>query len=145
MATDAPAEVIEAVSAWAWELGMVFQITDDALDLVATEGYLGKPAGSDIGEGKFTLPVLLALAGRDGVRTAELLATRPPYPDSLVEEVIELVRSGGYVDRALEDAAARVETAQQAVAGLPDGDAKDILGKLGSYLLGRVQAARTAS
>ncbi|MDH5616499.1 MAG: polyprenyl synthetase family protein, partial [Acidimicrobiia bacterium] len=68
MASDAPPEVIEAVSTWAWEIGMVFQITDDALDLVATDGYLGKPAGSDIGEGKFTLPVLLALGGPEGIR-----------------------------------------------------------------------------
>ncbi len=52
MAADAEPAVVEAVSSWAWELGLVFQITDDALDLVATEEYLGKPAGSDIREGQ---------------------------------------------------------------------------------------------
>ena len=86
-----------------------------------------------------------ALAGPDGERIAGLLSVRPPYQDSLVTEVIDLVRSGGYVDRALEEAAGRVDSAQQAVAELPGGDAKDILSGLGSYLLGRVQAARTAS
>ncbi|MDH3307531.1 MAG: polyprenyl synthetase family protein, partial [Acidimicrobiia bacterium] len=58
MAADADAGVVEAISDWAWELGNVFQIADDALDLVATEDFLGKPAGSDIREGKLTLPVL---------------------------------------------------------------------------------------
>lgn len=142
MATDADSDVVEAVSTWAWELGMVFQITDDALDLVATDGYLGKPAGSDIGEGKFTLPVLLALAGPKGTRIVELLATRP-YPDEAVAEVIDLVRSGGYVDRALGEATARAEAAQRAIADLPEGEAKDVLGRMGTYLLGRVTAARS--
>lgn len=142
MASDADPAIVEAVSTWAWELGMVFQITDDALDLVATDGYLGKPAGSDIGEGKFTLPVLLALAGPDRARIAELLSARP-YPDEAVAEVIDLVRSGGYVDRALEEATARTVTAQRAVATLPGGEAKEVLGRLGTYLLGRVTEART--
>lgn len=141
MASDAEQGIIEAVSTWAWELGMVFQITDDALDLVATDGYLGKPAGSDIGEGKFTLPVLLALTGPDGKRIAELLSVRP-YQGEAVAEVIDLVRSGGFVDQALEEATARADTAQQAVAALPDGEAKAVLGRLGTYLLGRVTAAR---
>ncbi|MFV2000697.1 MAG: polyprenyl synthetase family protein, partial [Acidimicrobiia bacterium] len=57
---------VEAISEWAWEMGMVFQITDDVLDLIADESFLGKPAGSDIGEGTFTLPVLLAAHGPDG-------------------------------------------------------------------------------
>ena len=142
MASDADPAIVEAVSTWAWELGMVFQITDDALDLVATDGYLGKPAGSDIGEGKFTLPVLLALAGPERARIAELLSARP-YPDEAVAEVIDLVRSGGYVDRALEEATARTATAQRAAATLPGGEAKEVLGRLGTYLLGRVTAART--
>ena len=141
MASDADPAIVEAVSTWAWELGMVFQITDDALDLVATDGYLGKPAGSDIGEGKFTLPVLLALAGPDRARIAELLSARP-YPNEAVAEVIDLVRSGGYVDRALEEATARTATAQRAAATLPGGEAKEVLGRLGTYLLGRVTAAR---
>jgi heptaprenyl diphosphate synthase len=142
MAADAAPEVVEAVSTWAWELGMVFQITDDALDLVATDGYLGKPSGSDIGEGKFTLPVLLALSGPQGARVTELLSTRP-YPGDAVAEVIDLIRSGGYVDQALEEATARTEAAQRAVATLPNSEAKDVLGRLGIYLLSRVNAARS--
>ena len=42
--------------------GMVFQVRDDILDVVGTEAELGKPAGQDIAEGIYTLPVLLALA-----------------------------------------------------------------------------------
>jgi geranylgeranyl pyrophosphate synthase len=41
---------------------MVFQIVDDVLDLTATDVQLGKPAGHDMEEGVYTLPVLHTLA-----------------------------------------------------------------------------------
>ena len=41
--------------------GMAFQIVDDVLDVIATDEQLGKPAGHDIAEGIYNLPVLHAL------------------------------------------------------------------------------------
>lgn len=142
MAADADPETIEAVSRWAWELGIVFQISDDALDLVATDDFLGKPAGSDISEGKFTFPVLAALEGPRGARVRELLAGPRPYPAEDVREVIEIVRSGGFVDVALDEAGRRIAVAGGAIDILPDGEAKQVLETLGGYLIGRVEAAR---
>ncbi|HEX6145477.1 MAG TPA: polyprenyl synthetase family protein [Acidimicrobiia bacterium] len=142
MAADADDDVVEALSLWAWELGMVFQIADDALDLVADEETIGKPAGSDIREGKFTMPVLEALAGEKGSRVRELLETARPYPDVVVGEVIDIVRAGGHVDRALSEATRRLDVAAAALEGVPDGEPKQILHSLGAYLLGRVDAAR---
>ena len=48
-------------SKWAWHSGIIFQITDDILDLSSDEKTLGKPSGNDIIEGTYTLPVLIAL------------------------------------------------------------------------------------
>ncbi|HSJ85229.1 MAG TPA: polyprenyl synthetase family protein [Acidimicrobiia bacterium] len=143
IAADADDDVVESLSLWAWELGMVFQIADDALDLVADEETIGKPAGSDIREGKFTMPVLEALAGESGDRVRELLAGARPYSDHVVIEVIDIVRSGGHVDNALAEATRRLEVASDALRGVPDGEPKQILKTLGAYLLGRVDAART--
>ena len=143
MAADADTDVVEALSDWAWELGMVFQIADDALDLVADEETIGKPAGSDIREGKYTMPVLEALAGPDGERVRSLLESPHPYPDSVVSDVIEIVRSGGHVDNSLAEATRRLGAASDALSGIPPGEPKQILETLGAYLLGRVDAART--
>jgi heptaprenyl diphosphate synthase len=143
MAADADVDVVESLSLWAWELGMVFQIADDALDLVADEETIGKPAGSDIREGKFTMPVLEALAGERGARVRELLETARPYPDSVVGEVIDIVRAGGHIDVPLSEATRRLDVAAAALEGVPDGEPKRILHSLGAYLLGRVDAART--
>lgn len=143
MAADAEVAVIEALSDWAWELGMVFQIADDALDLVADEMTIGKPAGSDIREGKFTMPVLEALDGRDGDRLRRLLESSRPYPDQVVAEVIDIVRSGGHIDGSLSEATRRLGLAAKALDVIPDGEPKRILEGLGAYLLARVDAART--
>lgn len=143
MAADAEDDVVDALSDWAWEVGMVFQIADDALDLVADEETIGKPAGSDIREGKFTMPVLEALAGPEGSRVRTLLEGPRPYPVEVVNEVIEIVRSGGHVDASLSEAGRRLENASKALEALPDGRPRQILEILGSYLVERVDEART--
>jgi heptaprenyl diphosphate synthase len=142
MAAEASPKTVESVSIWARELGIVFQISDDALDLVATDAFLGKPAGSDISEGKFTLPVLGALRGPEGSRISELLSMPRPYPSELVSEVIGLVRSGGYVKDALNEASRRIDIAGRSIADLPNTPARDVLNSLGTYLINRVEAAR---
>lgn len=142
MASDADPETVEAISGWAAEIGMVFQIADDVLDLVSTSADLGKPAGSDIREGKFTLPVLRALEGPDGDRVRKLLGEARPYRDAAVDEVIDVVRSGGYATVALADARQRLATASRAAAALPDIEARAVLENLGSYLVDRVDAIR---
>jgi len=142
MAADADEATVEALSTWSWEVGMVFQIADDALDLVADEETIGKPAGSDIREGTFTAPILMAASGPEGTRIDEILNSDLPYTDEAVDEVIEIVRSGGYIDRTLESATSRLDNADAALATLPEGESRDVLQTLGGFLLERVQAAR---
>ena len=142
LAADAEPAVVETLTTWAWELGMVFQLVDDALDLVGTEDSLGKPAGSDIREGKFTLPVLEAAHDDDGGRLRELLSGSRPYRDEVAEEAIRLMREGGWVERAIDAALARVEAAQRALESLPEGPARTALAELGRYLVDQVESER---
>jgi heptaprenyl diphosphate synthase len=53
---------VEALTSFGRYFGMIFQVRDDILDVICTEAELGKPAGQDLAEGIYTLPVLLALA-----------------------------------------------------------------------------------
>lgn len=142
MAADADTATVDALSTWAWEVGMVFQIADDALDLVADEETIGKPAGSDIREGTFTGPVLRAVAGPNGERVKELLGQERPYTHETVAEVIAIVRQGGHIDAALAKAMVRLDVADSALSALPESKPKDILENLGAYLVERVEAAR---
>jgi heptaprenyl diphosphate synthase len=52
---------VEALTEFGRNFGMAFQIWDDISDLVSTENELGKPAGHDMVEGTYTLPVIRAL------------------------------------------------------------------------------------
>ncbi len=140
----ADANTVEAATRWGHEVGMVFQLTDDVLDLTATEDFLGKPAGSDIREGTFTLPVIAALASSRGAEIRRLLAGGKPYPDPAVEQVIAIVREGGHVAEALAEADRRIEAAESAVAAMPQSEATKVLTRLGEYLMERVAAARGA-
>jgi len=142
MAADATPDVVENLSEWAWEVGMVFQIADDALDLVADEATIGKPAGSDIREGTYTGPVLMAARGPEGDRVRQLLVDGEAPGEEAVAEVIRIVRDGGYVDESLRAARARLDRASDALGRLPEGEARRVLETLGAYLLERVEAVR---
>ncbi|NJL25642.1 MAG: hypothetical protein HC902_11025, partial [Calothrix sp. SM1_5_4] len=51
---EASSEDEDALDAYAQDLGLVFQIADDILDVTATTDALGKPAGQDEGNDKAT-------------------------------------------------------------------------------------------
>lgn len=59
-----------ALAEYGRNLGMAFQLTDDALDYAADQSDLGKTVGDDFREGKVTLPVLLAFAAGDAAERA---------------------------------------------------------------------------
>jgi octaprenyl-diphosphate synthase len=54
-----------ALDAYGRNLGIAFQLVDDALDYTSDAGTMGKDAGDDFREGKMTLPVILAYARGD--------------------------------------------------------------------------------
>jgi len=72
---------VDALTAFGQAFGMAFQIFDDILDLIGTDEGLGKPAGHDLVEGTYTLPVIRALAMIDvGAELRALLGARLDTP-----------------------------------------------------------------
>ncbi len=63
--SDRPAEEEQALAEYGMNLGIAFQLVDDALDYAADQQTLGKTVGDDFREGKITLPVLTAFAAGD--------------------------------------------------------------------------------
>ncbi len=144
MTSRADEESIEAISDWAWEMGLVFQMTDDVLDLVADEEFLGKPAGSDIREGVYTLPVLYAANGPDGDEIRALLGSKAPTDQGEIDRVIGLTVSGGHVDRVVDEAVERIRVAEKAADRIASEELRAILENLDAYLLERVRQARSS-
>jgi heptaprenyl diphosphate synthase len=115
MVSDVDESTLSALTAFGDHLGMCFQIVDDILDLTADTDTLGKPAGNDLMEGVYTLPVIAALE-----RSAELRARLGGEiaPDE-VDGIRAMVRAAGGVDVAREVAIAEATKANEVLRSAP--------------------------
>ncbi|HEX6312148.1 MAG TPA: polyprenyl synthetase family protein [Acidimicrobiia bacterium] len=126
---------LEALTRYGHHLGMCFQVVDDVLDITATDAALGKPAGQDLVEGVYTLPVIYALAESDALRT---MLGQPVDADRL-SEARRLAAANGAVEAALgvaHDHAAKASKALAGAGGLDPGVC-DALGRLVGGLVER--------
>jgi heptaprenyl diphosphate synthase len=127
--------VIDALTEYGEAFGMVFQIVDDLLDLTATDEALGKPAGHDMVEGVYTLPVLRTLQS-GGIAAASLLdLLGKPLDHAEREKALEIVRAHGGVESALGTAREWVARAVAACEPLPASRATDALREAPDALL----------
>lgn len=130
--------MIDALTAYGNAYGMVFQIVDDVLDLTATAEQLGKPAGHDIEEGVYTLPVLHTLqAGPAAADELRSLLGKPLDPDER-DRAIAIVRDGNGIDRAIEVAGGYVDQAAAACESFGDSELVDALRAAPAALLSTV-------
>jgi heptaprenyl diphosphate synthase len=128
-----PVEVA-ALTEFGRQVGMAFQVVDDLLDLVGTSEALGKPAGHDLVEGVYTLPVIWALAEADtGAQLKELLG-RPLSADE-VERARAVVRSNGAITAAADLARRYADAAASALQPLAGGPVVQALAGLGHHLV----------
>lgn len=134
--------VIDRLTEFGRLYGMAFQVIDDILDVIATDEQLGKPAGKDMIEGVYSLPVIKTLASANGDELRRLLK------DGLAEAdrhaAIECVRMGPGVDQALETAATFVEQAQAEIRAVSGNDAATAMAETAQHLLDSVAAAKAA-
>jgi heptaprenyl diphosphate synthase len=117
-AVDEP--TLDALTRFGHHLGMCFQVVDDVLDLTSSDEALGKPAGQDLLEGVYTLPVIYALGEDDELRA--LLGT--PIDAERLPKVRALATANGAVDAALAVARDHAVKASEALAGADGLDPK---------------------
>jgi octaprenyl-diphosphate synthase len=117
-------------------LGMAFQIKDDILDMTSSFKKLGKTAGSDIKEGKATLPYILALrnTANGGKEALKRLFER-----GNAKKLIEKIKDAGGIRDAEEKALAYVYRAKSALrrAKLKYPAKKELIEKLADYVIER--------
>ena len=116
-----PDEEREALTEFGRCFGMIYQLRDDILDLTATDGQLGKPAGQDLAEGIYSLPTLFAI--RDSRVADELRALLGrPLDDDDRERARKLVVATDGIDRTVLAANRFLVHAHRAIAVLPSAN-----------------------
>jgi len=128
-------QTIEALTEYGDAYGMVFQIVDDILDITATDEQLGKPAGHDMVDGVYTLPVLRTLASGSSAadELADLLGS--PLDDAQQRKALQIVRSNEGVASAMATAREYVQRAEDSCAGFADSAATEALRSASRVLL----------
>lgn len=120
-------------------LGIAFQLVDDALDYTSRADTSGKPLGGDLREGKFTLPLLLYLESLpDDMRritTQELtdVNLHPVRQDQIIAEIT----AQGFAERTRDAAKSYLALASQALTVIPECLEKTLLGVMIDFVLTR--------
>ena len=135
MASNSSPELIESISSWAWHSGIIFQITDDILDLSSDTETLGKPAGNDILEGTYTLPVLLALE-KDRIKIEDILHQVKNSEIDLVE-VLQEFNNDEIVEESNKFVNHHFKQSNEAIKNIEDKKISNILNNINEYLLQR--------
>ncbi len=137
--SDRPQAEQKALFDFGMNLGIAFQIADDALDYSAKQEELGKSIGDDFHEGKVTLPVIHAYA--NGTAEERLFWKRvieeKSQKDSDLEKAKELIQKHQSLRYTMDRAVEFVENAKQALNLFPASQEKDILLELLDFSVNR--------
>ncbi len=133
----ADADTIEALGRFAHEIGMAFQIVDDTLDVTGDPSKTGKVTGTDLIEGKPTLPVIYAMEDPvHGKEIRELFEKEDPTVED-VAHALTLIQATDSVARCLELADKRSLEALKLLEPIPPSIYKDALIDLAGYVVRR--------
>jgi octaprenyl-diphosphate synthase len=124
---EAPMDQIEALRRYGDHLGVAYQIYDDCLDLVGTEGGTGKTLGTDLQRGKLTLPLLHVLAKVSDSTRTEVSQTILHGTPAARAELVNLIRQEGGVEHAVREINRYVERAVTGLEVLPDTEYRQTL------------------
>ena len=128
---QASEEEIAALKSYGHNLGMAFQIVDDILDFTSDERQLGKPVGSDLRQGTYTLPVFYFI--EQDARGSKIVDLANEDIDALVDTI----HNSPAIDASKAEARRFAQTAKDALAIFPDNVYRRALFELAGYVVDR--------
>ena len=131
-------EVVDNMRKWGLNLGLCFQLMDDLIDITGDTATLGKPAGSDIVQGKKTLIAIHALnCGHEMPAFSEAYGSGECSEEILSKAVAELMESGS-IEYAKNRAMHHHAVAHKCLDDVTDSPALSILRELTDFQLIRI-------
>ena len=117
--------------------GLVFQLVDDLLDFLGDERKLGKPIGTDVKEGVYTLPLLHAMQEREEV--TKLLKDERDIP-----RLLEIMQETGSFKYARAETLRYADEARAIARSLADVPERESLESLIDFVIERIPATAAA-
>jgi octaprenyl-diphosphate synthase len=131
-------KIVFALRDYGMNLGVAFQLADDLLDFTSNESVLGKAAGSDLIEGKMTLPLILLRGAApdfaDDLRKVMLDGNYDPYSR---QDLIGHLEHSGAIDAARQRAYEFADAARKNLDVLPETEYCEALGDLPAFVVER--------
>ncbi len=138
IADRTPAECA-ALASYGMDLGMAFQLVDDALDYNASVAELGKTIGDDFREGKLTYPVLIAIAEGTEVETAfwERTIGEAAQTEEDLTTALTYITRHNTIERTIARAQQFAASASEALNALPPSPIRDTMQDVAAYTTAR--------
>jgi octaprenyl-diphosphate synthase len=125
---------------YGFNLGIAFQLVDDLLDFTGDARAVGKPIGSDLREGKVTLPLIHLLSqandGNGSRIVRDIIASRNVTEDQW-SELLCALKEHASIDYAYRRASEFAERAKKPLYAFPASSERDALLALPDYILSR--------
>lgn len=132
--------VKRSVGLYGFNIGVAFQLVDDALDYSSSEKEFGKGVGQDLIEGKMTLPLFYSIdraTGAERAKVKDILLGRDGVNDGDLGYVRDIVEKYEGVEKTKLVAKGFISKARSALSSLPGSACKESLGMLADYVAER--------
>ena len=129
-----------ALRDYGFNLGITFQLVDDLLDFIGDAAAVGKPVGSDLREGKVTLPLIHMLSQSDdggGSRIVRDIIASRQVTDDQWNELLRCLKEHASIDYAYRRAVEFAERAKKPLYVFAPSSERDALLALPDYVLSR--------
>jgi len=136
---SATKDKIDALALFGRNIGMAFQITDDALDYMAREKEFGKSIGKDLEEGKITLPLIFALKQSNDEEKkiiTDIIRSRKSSQKA-TREIIRLIQKHHAIESSLQTATGHINEAKAQLSIFRNCPEKEHLISVADYILSR--------
>lgn len=127
-------EVETVLAEYGMMLGTAYQVYDDCLDLIGSQSKAGKSLGTDLLNGKPTLPIIVALERADGAEAAALRALLADWRPSNLSLLLNVLQRYDAVAEAGRAVGEMCRDARERLQALPSGAAREALDRAAACL-----------
>lgn len=136
LSTDDP-QLLEAMKHYGLNLGIAYQLIDDALDYNASPEKTGKQLGNDLAEGKPTLPLIYALRQGKAHEVALIRDAIQHGSTRDLDSIIQIIETTGAIEYTANAAKAHALKASKLLGAIPESPYRDALNTLADFVVER--------